>query len=165
LETSKHLVQHWHLLKLKKIRPGFTQRRWNAWLCSCAYTYASESKLSATKGVLLDEKEATAYRRLIGRLIYLTNTRPDITFSVNHFIQFVSKPTNERHQAAMCVLRYPKNAPGKGIFFYSQTSIQLKAYSDSDWATCPETRKSITSFSVYLGESLISWKSKKLQTI
>ena len=62
------------------------------------------SKLSATKGVLLDDKEATAYRRLIGRLIYLTNTRPDITFLINHLSQFVSKPTNEHNQAAMCVL-------------------------------------------------------------
>jgi len=58
-----------------------------------------------------------------------------------------------------------KNAPGTGIFFYSETSIQLKVYSDSDWATCLETRKSITGFSVYLGESLIPWKSKKQQTI
>jgi len=123
------------------------------------------SKLSATKSVLLNDKEAIAYRRLIGRLIYLTNTRPDIAFLVNHLSQFVSKPTNEHHQETMRVLGYLKNAPGIGIFFYSQNSIQLKAYSDSDWATCPETRKSITGFSVYLGESLISWKSKKQQTI
>jgi len=90
---------------------------------------------------------------------------PDIAFSVNHLSQFISKPTNEHHQAAMHILRYLKNAPGTGIIFYSQTPIQLKAYSDSDWATCSETRKSITSFSVYLGESLIFWKTKKQQTI
>jgi len=108
------------------------------------------SKLSATKGVPLD-KEVTTYRHLIGCLIYLTNTRLNIAFSVNHLSQFVSKPTNEHHQAAMRVLRYLNNAPGTGIFFYSQTSIQLKVYSDSDWATCPETRKYIIGFFVYLG--------------
>jgi len=48
---------------------------------------------------------------------------------------------------------------------FTQFLIQLKVYSDFDWATCPETCKSITGFSVYLGESLISWKSKKQQTI
>ena len=65
----------------------------------------------------------------------------------------------------MRILRYLKRTPGTGIFLHSQSLIQLKAYNDSDWATCPETRKSITGFSVYLGESLISWKSKKQQTI
>ena len=110
------------------------------------------SKLPATKGVPLCDKEVTAYRRLIGRLIYLTNTRLDISFSVNHLSQFVSKPTSEHHQVAMHVLRYLKNALGIGIIFYSQTPIQLKAYSVSDWTTCPETRKSTTEF-------LFIWKN------
>jgi len=104
-------------------------------------------KLSTKKGTPLGDAESTAYRRLIGRLIYLTNTRPDISFFVNHLIQFVSHPTSEHHQAAMRILHYLKRTPSKGIFLHSQSLIQLKAYSDSDWATCPETHKSITSFS------------------
>ena len=123
------------------------------------------TKLSTTKGILLGDAKSTTYRRLIGRLIYLTNTRPDISFSINHLIQFVSHPTNEHHQAAMRILCYLKQTPGTGIFLHSKSPIQLKAYSDSNWVTCPETRKSITGFSIYLGESLISWKSKKQQTI
>ena len=122
-------------------------------------------KLSTTKGTLLGDAESTAYRRLIGRLIYLTNTRPDISFFVNHLNQFVSHPTSEHHQAAMHILRYLKRTLGTGIFLHSQSLIQLNAYSDSDWATCPETRRSIAGFFVYLGESLVSWKSKKQQTI
>ncbi|XP_068503590.1 uncharacterized mitochondrial protein AtMg00810-like [Phaseolus vulgaris] len=65
----------------------------------------------------------------------------------------------------MRILRCLKRTPGIGIFSHNKSLIQLKAYIDSDWATCPKTRKSITGFSVYLGESLISWKSKKQQTI
>jgi len=119
----------------------------------------------STQGVPLDAAESSSYRRLLGRLIYLTNTRPDITFSVNKLSQFVSAPTTVHHQAVFRILRYLKNAPGHGIFLSAASTTQLKAYSDSDWAACTETRKSVTGFSIYLGDSLISWKSKKQQTI
>jgi len=121
--------------------------------------------LSSEQGLLLNEEDSSSYWRLIGKLIYLTNTRPDIAFSVNKLSQFVSAPTSTHQQAAFRILRYLKNAPGYDIFFPHQNSIQLKAYSDSDWATCPETRKFVTGFSIYLGESLISWKLKKQQII
>jgi len=123
------------------------------------------SPLSSTQGVPLAAANSSSYRRLIGRLIYLTNIRPDITFSVNKLSQFVSAPTTIHQQAAFRILRYLKNAPGNDIFLSAASIPQLKAYSDSDWATCPETRKSVTGFSIYLGESLVSWKSKKQQTI
>jgi len=77
---------------------------------------------------------------------------------------FVSAPSTDHQRAAFRILRYLKNAPGSGVFF-NNNFLQLKAFSDSDWATCQETKKSITGFSVYLGNSLISWKSKKQQTI
>ena len=119
------------------------------------------SRLSLTEGIPLNEDETSTYHRLIGRLIYLTNTRPNITFSVNNLSQFVSVPTKFHQQAAFRILRYLKSNPGSGIFLSSSSPIHLKAYSDSDWATCPDSRKSIIGFSNFLGESLISWKSKK----
>ena len=123
------------------------------------------SQLSSTQGDLLAAAESSSYRRLIGRLIYLTNTRLDIAFSVNKLSQFVSAPTTIHRQAAFRILRYLKNAPGRGLFLPAASTFQLKAYRDSDWATCPETRKFVTGFSIFLGESLISWKSKKQKTI
>ncbi|XP_068503601.1 uncharacterized mitochondrial protein AtMg00810-like [Phaseolus vulgaris] len=122
------------------------------------------SRLSTTDGTPLNDEEASAFRR-IGRLIYLTNTRPDISCSVHNLNQFVSAPTNNHHQVALCILRYLKGNLGFGIFLYNNSSIYLKAYSDSDLATFPDSRKSITGFSIFSGESLISWKSKKQQTI
>jgi len=114
------------------------------------------SPLSSTQGAPLADANSFSYHKLIGRLIYLTNTRPVITFSVNKLSQFVSTPTISHQEAAFCILRYLKNAPGNDIFILAASTPQLKAYSDSDWANCLETRKFVTSFSIYLGESLIS---------
>ena len=62
-------------------------------------------------------------------------------------------------------MRYLKSSPGSGIFFVAHGDLTLKAFNDSDWAGCRDTRRSITGFVVYLGESLISWRSKKQSTV
>jgi hypothetical protein len=62
-------------------------------------------------------------------------------------------------------IRYLKNAPGQGLFYPAACDLQLKAFCDSDWAGCIESRKSTTGFCIFLGDSLVSWKSKKQSTV
>ncbi|XP_019054873.1 PREDICTED: uncharacterized protein LOC109115371 [Nelumbo nucifera] len=123
----------------------------------------TSQKLDKDTGTPLPD--VTSYRKLVGKLIYLCNTRPGICFAVQHLSQFLDCPTDLHIQAAHRILRYLKACPGQGVFFSASSSLQLKAFSDSDWASCPDTRRSITGHCVFLGDSLISWKSKKQQTV
>ncbi|XP_041012429.1 uncharacterized mitochondrial protein AtMg00810-like [Juglans microcarpa x Juglans regia] len=118
-------------------------------------------KLSKSTGTPL--ADLTPYRQLIGRLLYLTITRPDISYSTQVLSQFMDHPSTSHLAAAHKVLRYLKNAPGQGILLSSTSLIQLKGYYDSN--TCPNTRKSITGYCIFLGHSLISWRSKKETTV
>jgi len=120
-------------------------------------------KLNSKESHLLED--IFIFRRLIGQLIYLTNTRPDIHFVVNHLSQFLSASTMTHYQAVLRVLRYLKGNPGWGFFFPSDSLLQLKDFHDLDWASCLETYRSVNSFCMFLGDSLISWRSKKQHTI
>ena len=121
------------------------------------------SRLSVTSGTPLTDP--SSFRRLLGHLIYLTTTRPDISYVVHHLSQFTSAPSTAHSQATFRILCYLKQAPGSGLFFPANSSLQLKAFSDSDWAGCLDIRCSITGFSIYLGDSLVSWRSKKQPTV
>jgi len=87
--------------------------------------------------------------------MYLTNTRPDITFSVHQLSQFLDKSTIAHFNAAIRILKYIKRAPSLDLFFSSNSSAHLKAFCDSDWGICSDSRQSLIGFSVYLGNSLI----------
>jgi hypothetical protein len=109
--------------------------------------------------------DISAYRRLVGRLLYLNTTRPDITFVTQQLSQFLTKPTQVHHNAAMRVLRYLKSSPGKGLFFPRDSALQLLGFSDADWAGCLDSRRSISGQCFFLGKSLISWRTKKQLTV
>ena len=65
----------------------------------------------------------------------------------------------------MRVLRYLKSSLGQGILYLAMSSLSLMAYCDSDWGSCPMTRHSTTGFCTMVGDSLVSWKSKKQTTV
>ena len=119
-------------------------------------------KLNNDQGEIL--KATANYRRMVGRLIYLTITRPDISFAVNILSQFMHAPRKPHWDAALRVVRYLKNNLGNKLLFSSNSSLQLKAYCDANWENCPMTRRSTTGYCVFLGDSLISWKTRKQKT-
>ncbi|KAL0369047.1 UNVERIFIED_CONTAM: Retrovirus-related Pol polyprotein from transposon RE1 [Sesamum calycinum] len=97
-------------------------------------------KLTSESGALF--REPDKYRRLIGRLLYLGFTRPDISFAVQQL-----------------------RTPTTGLFFPSSNTFQLTTYVDADWGACVDSRRSVTGYCVFLGSSLISWKTKKQNTV
>ena len=105
------------------------------------------------------------YRKLVGKLNYLTNARPDLAYAVQFLSQFMQDPREPHWQAALHTLRYLSKDYTKGIYLNASTDLTLEAYCDSDWASCPNTRKSVSSYFILLGGSPISWKSKKQATV
>ncbi|XP_071688524.1 uncharacterized mitochondrial protein AtMg00810-like [Rutidosis leptorrhynchoides] len=103
------------------------------------------------------------YQKLVGRLMYLTLTRHDISFAVHVFSQYMHSPLQSHSDLAFRVLRYLKGAPGKGIQIVKGNDFNLNAYCDSDSGKCKLNRKSVTGYLVFFCNSLTSWKSKEKQ--
>ncbi|XP_070026449.1 secreted RxLR effector protein 161-like [Nicotiana sylvestris] len=131
-------------------------------LTSVEYDHANAHATVDVDELLSDP---SSYQKLVGKLLYLTMTRLDISYAVQNLSQFMHKPKKSHWEGSIRVVRYLKNAPGLGILLSSQYSNQLTVYCDADWATCPMTRRSVSGFVVKLGDSLISWKSKKQNTV
>ncbi|KAK9675865.1 hypothetical protein RND81_11G036900 [Saponaria officinalis] len=119
--------------------------------------------LSVDEGELLLEPEV--YRRLIGRMLYLNLTRPDLSYVVQHLSQFLSAPREPHMQAAKHVVRYLKGTARATLFYSAQTDLQLRAYCDADWGSCQFSCRSLTGHCVFLGKSVVSWKTKKQRTV
>lgn len=108
--------------------------------------------------------DATLYRKVVGSLQYLSLTRLDIAFTFNKLSQFMHKPTENHWTSVKRVLRYLKGTISHGLFLPRCSSLQLRAFSDTDWAGDPDDRSSTSAFVIYLGDYLVSWKSAKQRT-
>nr|GEU81862.1 ribonuclease H-like domain-containing protein [Tanacetum cinerariifolium] len=107
----------------------------------------------------------TDYQKLMEKLIYLTNTRLNISYVVHCLSQFMHSPLTSHLKISFNILRYLKSCPGFEVHITKTSGMFLTAYSDADWAKCIVTRKSVTGYCVFLNNSLISWKSKKQNTL
>uniref|UniRef100_A0ACD6AH16 Uncharacterized protein n=1 Tax=Avena sativa TaxID=4498 RepID=A0ACD6AH16_AVESA len=105
--------------------------------------------------------DPTRYRHLVGSLVYLAVTRPDISYPVHIMSQFVSAPTSVHYSHLVRVLRYLRGTITHRLFFPCYSSLQLQAYSDATWASDPSDRGSLSSYCVFLGGYLIAWKTKR----
>ena len=101
------------------------------------------------------------YRHLVGSLVYLTVTRPDISYAVHQVSQYLFAPQSTHYTVVLRILRYLKGTLFHGLFYSAQSPLILRAFSDADWAGNPTNRRSTTSYCFLLGSSLISWQSKK----
>ncbi|PKU81867.1 Retrovirus-related Pol polyprotein from transposon TNT 1-94 [Dendrobium catenatum] len=104
------------------------------------------------------------YRQIIGSLQYLTLTRPDIAFTVNALSQHMHDPEIHHTLLLKKLLRYIKGTIEYGLPI-TRSSLQMRTYSDADWASDPLTRKSTSGFCTFLGDTLISWTVKKQPTV
>jgi hypothetical protein len=119
-------------------------------------------KLHASESQLVD---STLYRQLIGSLMYLVNTRPDICFAVNTLSQFMVEPRRVHWVAAKHVLRYLCGTVDYGLDYHRGDGVRLVGYTDSDWAGCVSDRKSTSGCCFGLGSAVVSWFSRKQKSV
>jgi hypothetical protein len=112
------------------------------------------TRLRATDGVPLEDP--TRYRHLVGSLIYLGITCPDIFYAAHILSQFMSTPTSVHYNHLLRVLRYLRGTIDRRLFFSSSSSLQLHAYSDATWGSDPSDFKSFSTYCVFFGSSLIA---------
>ena len=102
------------------------------------------------------------YQRLIGRLMYLAHTRPDLAYALSIVSQFMHNPGEQHMNAVMRILRYLKSAHGKGILFTKNEDYQnVDAYTDADWARAIDDTHSTSGYFTFVGGNLVTWRSKK----
>ena len=116
------------------------------------------SKLSADGDPFSDP---SLYRSLTGALQYLTLTRPEISFAVQQACLYMHDPRIPHYNHVKRILRYLKGTLDLGLHINKSSPTSLTAYSDADWAGCPDTRRSTSGFCVFLGNNLVSWSSKR----
>ncbi|XP_021979082.1 uncharacterized mitochondrial protein AtMg00810-like [Helianthus annuus] len=123
----------------------------------------TKPKLAATSGTPFEDPKL--YRSLVGALQYLTFTRPDISYAVQQICIHMHHPSIDHWQALKRIIRYIQGTADYGLTLSSCSDIPLRAYTDADWAGCPDTRRSTSGYCVYMGQNLLSWSSKRQSTI
>ncbi|GJZ57995.1 hypothetical protein Tco_0613489 [Tanacetum coccineum] len=118
-----------------------------------------KSKLDEdTQGKVVDP---THYRGMVGTLMYLTASRPDLTFVVCMCARYQAKPTEKHLHAVKRIFKYLRGTVNRGLWYPKDSSIALTAYADADHAGCQDTRRSTSGCMQLLGDRLVSWSSKR----
>lgn len=112
-----------------------------------------------------DPVNTIGYQKLVGKLIYLTHTRPNIAFTVSLVNQFMHSPYEKHLEAVYRILRYLKSTPGKGLLFQKITQQNIEAYTDVDWAGSVIDRRSTSVYCTYVWGNMVTWRSKKQNVV
>ena len=102
---------------------------------------------------------------LVGSLIYLTHSRPCLSFSISLVSRFMQKPHESHWKVAKRILIYLQGTLHYSVFYSSSTTVSLFGYTDSDWAGDSSDRRSTVGYVFQLGSGPISWSSKKVKTL
>ncbi|GJW74998.1 hypothetical protein Tco_0134368 [Tanacetum coccineum] len=109
-------------------------------------------------GIPVDQ---TRFRGMVGSLMYLTASRPDLVFAVCMCARYQAKPTKKHLEAIKRVFRYLKGTINMGLWYPKDNAMSLTAYADADHAGCQDSRRSTSGSAQFLGDRLVSWSSKK----
>ncbi|GJY13928.1 retrovirus-related pol polyprotein from transposon TNT 1-94 [Tanacetum coccineum] len=115
-----------------------------------------------TEGKVVDP---THYRGMVGTLMYLTASRPDLTFVVCMCARYQAKPTEKHLHAIKRIFKYLRGTVNRGLWYPKDSSIALTAYADADHAGCQDTRRSTSGSMQLLGDRLVSWSSKRQKSV
>ncbi|GJX91503.1 retrovirus-related pol polyprotein from transposon TNT 1-94 [Tanacetum coccineum] len=105
--------------------------------------------------------DQTRFRGMVGSLMYLTASRPDLVFAVCMCARYQAKPTKKHFEAIKRVFRYLKGTINMGLWYPKDNAMSLTAYADADHAGCQDSRRSTSGSAQFLGDRLVSWSSKK----
>lgn len=105
------------------------------------------------------------YRSMVGKLIYLTHTRPDIAYAVGIVSRFMHCPQKAHMEAILRILRYLKGTADRGVLFKKNDHHKIQTYTDADWAGDRDSRKSTSGYFTLVGGNLVTWKSKKQKVV
>ncbi|RVW53051.1 Retrovirus-related Pol polyprotein from transposon RE1 [Vitis vinifera] len=105
------------------------------------------------------------YQRLVGKLIYLFHTHPDIAYAMSVVSQFMHCPSEEHMEVVIRILRYLKSSPGKRLMFSKNDHVRVDGYTDVDWARNISDRKSTSRYFTFVGGNLVTWRSKKQKVV
>ncbi|XP_038902326.1 secreted RxLR effector protein 161-like [Benincasa hispida] len=101
------------------------------------------------------------YQRLVRKLIYLSHTRPDISYAVSLVNEFMQAPCERHMEAINRIQRYLKSTPGKGLMFRKNDRRCIESYTDSDWAGSANDNKSTSGYCTLVCGNFVTWRSKK----
>jgi hypothetical protein len=128
----------------------------------CTTPVDLQAKLAADSGPPV--QDASQFRSIAGALQYLTFTRPDIAYAVQQIYLHMHDPRKPHLTAMKRILHYLQGTSDYGLLLRRSSSSDLIVYTDADWVGCPDTRRSMSGYAVFLGDNLVSWSAKR-QTI
>lgn len=124
---------------------------------------AANLNLSKADGTI--EGDGKLFRSIVGSLLYLCTTRPDIMLTTSILSRFMSKPSEIHFKAAKRVLRYLKGTRNLGLWFTKTNDPKLIGFTDSDWGGCPDDSKSTTGYVFSFGTNVFCWNSRRQDVV